>query len=95
MTPSQKKAVARHRERQQQKGNVRLEINVPEQDRSLLRAAAAELRSGGLVAGRIRQALQSVLANSEPASFKELLESAPMEGIEFERSGDLGREIEF
>jgi hypothetical protein len=95
MSPSQKKAVARHRERQQQKGIVRLEINVPEQDRSLLRAAAAELRSGGLVAGRVRQALQSVLANSEPVSFKEFLESAPMEGVEFERSRDSGREIQF
>ena len=95
MTPSQKKAVARHRERQLNKGIVRLEINVPEHDRGLLRALAAELRAGGTIAGRIRNTLQSALAHKQQVSFKELLESAPMEGIEFERSRDPGREIEF
>ena len=95
MTPSQKKAVARHRERQLNKGIVRLEINVPEHDRGLLRALAAELRAGGTIAGRIRNTLQSALAHKQKVSFKELLESAPMEGIEFERSRDPGREIEF
>ena len=95
MTPSQKKAVARHRERQLNKGIVRLEINVPEHDRDLLRVVAAELRAGGTIAGRIRNALQSALAHKQPVSFKEFLESAPMEGIDLERSGEPGREIEF
>jgi hypothetical protein len=95
MTPSQKKAVARHRERQLKKGIVRLEINVPEHDRGLLKALAAELRAGGTIAGQIRIALQSALVHQQPVSFKDLLESAPMEGIDFERSKDPGREIEF
>jgi len=95
MTPSQKKAVARHRERQQQKGNVRVEVNVPEHDRGLLRAVAAELRLGGSTAARVRQALQTALADKRPPSFKQMLESAPLEGVELERSRDPGRDIGF
>ena len=94
MMPSQKRAVARHRNRQQSKGISRLEISVPKEDKDLLRAAAAKLKSGGVAAGRVRRALRDAVADREPISFKELLESAPLDGIEFERSADTGREIE-
>ena len=95
MTTSQKKAVQRHRERQAQRGLIRMEINVPEQDRQMLRSVAGELRRGGLLADRIRKLLASALEGKELVDFKKFLESAPLEGLELERSKDTGRDFEF
>jgi hypothetical protein len=47
------------------------------------------------VADRIRLALKSALVKQESISFKEFLESAPLEDIDFERSSDPGRVSEF
>ena len=95
MSPSQKKAVERHRKRQSEKGIVRLEINIPESDRKLLRATAAQLRAGGPNADQIRTVLESSLTGNELVDFKQFLELAPMEDIDLERNKDTNREMEF
>ena len=94
MSTPQKKAVARHRIRQQEKGIVRMEINLPEKDRQLLKSVVARLRAGGRSAEDVRTALRSVVNPYEGMSFKELLEAAPLEGVDLERSREKARDIE-
>ena len=72
-----------------------MEINVPERDRDVMRAIAARLRGGGFVADQTRQALESALRPLDSMNFKELLEAAPLEGVELERTKDTWRDIEF
>ena len=95
MTPAQKKAVHNHRMNQLKKGNSRMEINVPEADKELLRKAAANLRAGGLVAEQTGAALSSIQNPYARMNLKELLESAPLEGVDLYRSRETGRDIEF
>lgn len=94
MTNPQKKAVERHRKRQLEKGIVRMEINLPEKDKQLLKSVAASLRAGGQAAEEIRTALRSVVNPYEGMSFKELLEAAPLEGVDLERSTETARDVE-
>ena len=95
MTPSQKKAVQKHRSRQAKKGFVRMEVSVPESDRELLRQTAANLRAGGEIADKTRSAMRSVINPYTGMNFKELLEAAPLEGVDLERSKETWRDIEF
>ena len=90
MTPSQKHAVKRHRTLQEKKGHIRLELNVPKQDRETLRSIASELRKGGFSAERVRMVLTSTLAGEELVDFKKFLELAPLDGVELERSKETG-----
>ncbi len=78
MTPAQKKAISEYRKRQKDKGLVRVEVNVPEVDKQLIRRVAESLRSGGPEAEEIRTALNSVLSPFEGLGLKELLEKAPL-----------------
>ncbi len=94
MTPAQRKAVSDYRKRQKEKGLVRVEINVPEVDRPLIKRAAKGLRSGGDTAEKIRAALESALNPYAGMSLKELLENSPLDEIELERSKESWREIE-
>ena len=94
MTPSQRKAVQRHRSRQAKRGIVRMEISVPESDRELLRQTAANLRAGGKIAEQTRAALTSVTNPFAGMGLKELLEAMPIEELELERSKETGRDIE-
>lgn len=95
MSSAQKKAIENHRKRQLENGIVRMEINIPEADRELMRKAAANLRAGGQIAENTRAALGSIVNPYEGMSLKELLESAPLEGLDLERSDETGREIVF
>ena len=95
MSPSQKKAVERHRQRQLDKGIIRMELAIPKSDKELLRATALQLRAGGSSANQIRLALVAVLDGQELINFKTFLEMIPLEGVELERSKDTGRDIEF
>ncbi len=94
MTPAQKKAVSEYRRRQQRNGIVRVEICVPEGDKELLRKAVANLRAGGKIAEQTRAALSSVLNPYEGMNLKDLLESAPLEGLDLSRSKETGRDID-
>ena len=95
MTPSQKKAVQRHRKRQARKGIVRVEVNVPESDRELVRELAASLRSGGAAAEELRTALKAVINPYAGMTLKKLIEAMPEGELDIRRSRDPGREIEF
>ena len=94
MNTSQKKAVTRYRNRQKAKGIVRMELTIPEGDRELLKRTAANLRAGGEIAENTRLALSSVLNPFEGMNLKELIEAAPLEGLELERSKETWRDID-
>ncbi len=96
MTPAQRDAVNRHRERQSKKGLARMELSVPTQDRELLRSVASELRKGGFDADRMRMLLKSAVQGEDLIDFKAFLEMAPLEGVDLRRSKDTGwREIDW
>jgi hypothetical protein len=96
MTPAQKKAVQEHRKRQAKKGIVRMEVNVPDSDRDLIRQTAANLRAGGGIAERIRSALSSVLNPYIGMNLKEIIENAPpLDELDLERSKETARDIDF
>ena len=96
MTPSQKKAVQKHRSRQAKKGFVRMEVSVPESDRDLIRQTAANLRAGGDIAERTRTALSPVLNPYAGMGLKELIENAPpLDELDLERSKETARDIDF
>jgi hypothetical protein len=95
MTPAQKKAVEQHRIRQAKKGLVRVEVNVPERDRDLIRKTAANLRAGGDIAEQTREVLGSVLSPYAGMNLKELLENAPdLDELDLERSKETARDID-
>ena len=94
MTPAQKKAVSSYRNRQKKQGFVRMEVNVPDTDRELVRQTAANLRAGGEIAEKTRLALSAVLNPYEEMNLKELIESAPLEGLDLERSKETWRDID-
>jgi hypothetical protein len=73
---------------------VRMEISVPEGDRELLRQTAANLRVGGDLAEKTRMALLSVINPYEGMGLKELLEAAPLEDLDLERSRETWRDID-
>jgi hypothetical protein len=95
MSSAQKKAVERHRKRQQQEGIIRMEINIPEADRELLRKAAENLRAGGMLAEQTRTALSAIINPGSGMSLKQLIENAPpLDMLDLERSTETGRDIE-
>jgi hypothetical protein len=95
MTPAQKKAVEDYRERQKEKGLVRVEVNVPNADRLLIKRVAESLRAGGEKAMKTRSALSSILNPYEGMNLKELLENAPpLDELDLERSKETARDID-
>jgi hypothetical protein len=94
MTPSQNNAVKDYRNRQKERGIIRVEVSVPDADRELIRQTAANLRAGGDIAELTRTAMRSVINPYAGMNFKQLLEAAPIEGLEFERSKETARDID-
>ena len=96
MSGPTRKAVENHRKRQSEKGIVRMELNVPQTDREMLRSVAGVLRAGGVEAVRMRLVMGSALKGEELINFKTFLEMAPLEGVELVRSNETGeREIDW
>jgi hypothetical protein len=94
MTPAQNEAVKSYRNRQKEKGMVRVEVAVPDTDRKLIRQTASNLRAGGEIAERTRAAMRSVINPYAGMNFKQLLEAAPIEGLDLERSKETARDID-
>ncbi len=88
MSLAQKKAVTNYRDRQ--RGLLRLEVQATEADIALLRQLARVLREESEEATELRRLLLQALA-PEPSegSLKELLEAAPLQGIDLSRPRDL------
>ncbi len=87
-----KSPVATHRARMERKGFVRVEVNVRKDDAGLVRRVAAAL-SDPVRQSEARRLLQR-FGEPPKVSLKALLASAPLDGIELDRSPALGRDVD-
>lgn len=85
--------VAKHRARKVREGLVRVEVNVRKEDAGLVRRVAAAL-SDPMKQAATRALLQRRFGERAEPSLKALLASAPLDGIDLERSGDVGRDVD-
>ena len=93
MTDKAKSSVASHRARLERQGRVRVEVNVRKEDASLVRRVASALSDPSRQA-EARMLLRQRFAEPSKVSLKALLASAPLDGIDLDRSHDLGREVD-
>lgn len=93
--PETGNAVREYRRRQKERGLLRVEVQASEPDAGLLRSTARLLRSGSAEAARVRRLLREVLGpETEGTGLKELLEAAPLEGVDLSRRSDRPRDVE-
>lgn len=83
-----------YRARLKQKGLVRVELHVRRGDAGLLRAVADALADPRREA-EAREILQRQIAGKPSRGLKDLLAAAPIDGIDFDRPKDVGRETVF
>lgn len=88
-----KSPVAGHRARRARQGFVRVEVNVRKEDASLVRRVASALSDPARQA-EARALLRQRFVELSHASLKALLASAPLDGIDLERSPDPGRDVD-
>ena len=93
MSSRAKSSVAGHRARMARRGFVRVEVSVRKDDASLVRDVAAALSDPARQAAT-RTLLRQRFIKPPQVSLKTLLASAPLDGIDLDRSPDLGREVE-
>ena len=86
-------ALAEHRKRLRSRGLQRLEVQVRGEDAPLLRAVAAALADPGQAA-EARALLLRRFSPGPVRSLKNLIESAPLDGIDLDRQRDMGRAVE-
>ncbi len=91
MPRSQKKTLSAHRRRQKQRGIMRLEVHVREDDAGLIRGVAKAL-SDPARATEARALLRERFG-AQATGLKQLLAAAPLEGIDLTRERDLGRDV--
>jgi hypothetical protein len=82
-----------HRARKRRQGFVRVEVNVRKEDAGLVRHVAAALSDPARQAAA-RMLLRQRFAEPPGVSLKALLVAAPLDGIDLDRSHDLGREVD-
>jgi len=82
-----------HRARMARRGFVRVEVSVSKDDAGLVRQVAAALSDPARQAGA-RTLLRQRFAEPPKVSLKALLASAPLDGIDLDRAGDLGRDVD-
>lgn len=88
-----KSPVAGPRARRQRQGFVRVEVNVRKEDAGLVRRVASVLSDPARQA-EARALLRQRFAEPPHVSLKALLASAPLDGIELDRSPDPGRDVD-
>ena len=88
-----KTSLARHRARMERQGLVRVEVTVRKEDASLVRGVASALSDPSRQA-EARRLLRQRFVEPPKVSLKALLASAPLDGIELERSRDPGRDVD-
>lgn len=93
MAGKPKSPVAVHRARKERQGFVRVEVNVRKEDASLVRRIAFALSDPSRQA-EARKLLRQRFAEPPKVSLKALLASAPLDGIDLDRSRDLGRDVD-
>lgn len=89
---SQVKAVKSHRLRQRRRGLSRVEVTVQKQDAPLIRDVAKALNDPSQ-ARAVRMLIREKM-RFRSMGLKELLVSAPLEGVDLTRPLDFGREVE-
>ena len=80
------------RQRRRRQGFVRVEVHVRQEDAGLLREVASALGDPAREAG-VRAILREQVVEAPNGGLKALLSAAPLDGIEFDRPRDFGREI--
>ena len=93
MVSKAKSSVAMHRARKERQGFVRVEVTVRKEDASLVRRVASAL-SDPSRQGQARKLLRQGLSEPPRVSLKALLASAPLDGIDLDRSRDPGRDVD-
>ena len=93
MSTTQRRALARHRQRRERLGIVRLEVQVRRDDVALVRGVVGALADPAREAAA-RALLRERFAPASPLDLKALLTSAPLEGVDLERDRDMGRPVE-
>lgn len=91
MTSTDLSPVTKWRKRRQRQGFVRVEIQIRKEDASLVRDVATALVDPEREA-ETRAILREKIAAPRPGGLKALLTSAPLDGIDLERSRDVGRD---
>lgn len=93
MASSARSSAARHRARKAREGLVRIEVNVRREDAPLVRRIAAALSDPARQADA-RALLRQRFVEPGAPSLKALLATAPLEGIDLDRSQDIGRDVD-
>ena len=93
MVGKAKSSVAKHRARMERQGLVRVEVNVRKEDASLVRRIASALSDPSRQA-EARMLLRQRFDEPPKVSLKALLASAPLDGIDLDRTLDLGRDVD-
>jgi hypothetical protein len=93
MSKQARSSLANHRARKARQGFVRVEISVRKEDAGLVRQVAAALSDPARQTAA-RALLRQRLAEPAGSSLKALLASAPLEGIDLDRSRDPGRDVD-
>jgi hypothetical protein len=88
-----KSSLATHRARMERRGLVRVEVNVRKEDASLVRSVASALSDPSRQA-EVRRLLRQRFVEPPGVSLKALLASAPLDGIDLDRSPDPGRDVD-
>jgi hypothetical protein len=88
-----KPSLVRHRARLARLGFVRVEVSVSKDDAGLVRQIAAALSDPARQVDA-RMLLRRHFGELPKVSLKALLASAPLDGIDLDRSPDLGREVD-
>jgi hypothetical protein len=88
-----KSSLATHRARKARQGFVRVEVNVRKEDAGLVRGVASALADPSRQA-EARRLLQQRFAEPARPDLKALLASAPLDGIDLDRSPDPGRDVD-
>ena len=91
MTNTNPSPVTKWRKRRQRQGFVRVEIQIRKEDASLVREVATALVDPERET-ETRAILREKIAAPRPGRLKTLLASAPLHGIDLERSRDVGRD---
>ena len=94
MPLAQKKALDSYRQRQRRLGVQRLEVQAPEADAPLIRELARVLRENSQEASELRHVLrQALVPEAREGKLKQLVEAAPLEGVDLSRPREFGREV--
>ena len=93
MPQSKQKSLSAYRRRLKQRGVVRVEVHVRRNDAALVRGVARALTDPA-VETEARALLRERFGAAKATGLKELLASAPLEGINVTRKRDFGRKVE-